>query len=127
MQKLNAWKKANLFNKLSDPLISKSCVKLGVSAGRGQKNKAYSSFGKKGIQYGGYVKSINTIALKMVNVSKFVQRKLVPYRSIKGLGHFERLNILEIFQDSYCAYSDMTIKSKLFKNIFLRALKTNSK
>ena len=65
---------------------------------------------------------INTIALKMVKVSKLVQRKL--YRSIiflggGGGGYFERLNILEIFQDSYCAYRDLTIKSKLFKNIFL--------
>ena len=34
-------------------------------------------------------------------------------------GHFERLNILEIFQDSYCAYRDLTIKSKLFKSMFM--------
>ena len=33
--------------------------------------------------------------------------------------HFERLTILEIFPDSYCAYRDLTIKSKLFKNMFL--------
>ena len=63
----------------------------------------------------------NTIALKLVKVSKLAQRKLipVPHRSIIGLGHFERLNILEIFPDSYCAYRNLTIKSKLFKNMFL--------
>ena len=61
----------------------------------------------------------NTIALKMVKVSKLAQRKLIPHRSIIGLGHFERLNTLEIFPDSYCAYRDLTIKSKLFKNMFL--------
>ena len=62
------------------------------------------------------MQSINTIALKMVKVSKLVQRKLTLYRSIIGLG---RLNILEIFQDSYYAYRDLTIKLKFFKNIFL--------
>ena len=61
----------------------------------------------------------NTIARKMVKVSKSIQRKLIPHRSIIDLGHFERLYILEIFQHSYCAYRDLTIKSKLFKNIFL--------
>ena len=45
--------------------------------------------------------------------------------------------ILEIFQDSYCAYKDLTIKPKFFKNIILlsclstpqlkRALKTDSR
>ena len=30
----------------------------------------------------------NTIAQKMVKVSKLAQRKLVPYRSIIGLGAF---------------------------------------
>ena len=67
------------------------------------------------------MQSIHTIALiKMVKVSELVQRKLIPYRSIIGFGgHFERLNILKIFLDSYCAYRDLTIKSKLFKNIFL--------
>ena len=55
---------------------------------------------------------------KMVKVSKLVQRKLIRYRSILGLGHFKGLNILEIFQDSCCAYRDLTIKSKFFKNIF---------
>ena len=61
----------------------------------------------------------NTIALKLVKVSKLAQRKLIPHRSIIGLGHFERLNILEIFPDNYCAYRNLTIKSKLFKNMFL--------
>ena len=65
------------------------------------------------------MQSINTIALKIVKVSKLVQRKLIPYRSIRGLGYFERLNILEIIQDSYCAHRNLTIKSKLFQNIFL--------
>ena len=46
-------------------------------------------------------------------------RKLIPYRSKIGSGHFERLDILEIFQDSYCMYKDLTIKSKFLKNIFL--------
>ena len=61
----------------------------------------------------------NTIALEVVGVSGLVQRKLIPHGSVIGLGHFERLNILEIFPDSYCAYRDLTIKSKLFKNMFL--------
>ena len=61
----------------------------------------------------------NTIALKMAKVSKLAQRKLIPHRSIVSLGAFERLNTLEIFPDSYCAYRDLTIKSKLFKNMFL--------
>ena len=56
----------------------------------------------------------NTIALKMVKVSKLAQRKLIPHRPI-----IERSNILEIFPDSYCACRDLTIKSKLFKNMFL--------
>ena len=55
----------------------------------------------------------------MLKVSKLVQRKLIPYRSIIGLGHFERLNILEVFQDSCCAYRDLTIKSKFFKTYWL--------
>ena len=62
---------------------------------------------------------LNTITLKMVKVSKLAQRKLIPHRSVIGLGAFRRLNILEIFPDSYCAYRDLTIKSKLFKNMFL--------
>ena len=49
---------------------------------------------------------LNTIALKMVKVSKLAQRKLIPHRSITGLGHFEKLNILEIFPDSYCAITE---------------------
>ena len=62
----------------------------------------------------------NTIVLKMVKVSKLAQRKLTRHRSIIGLGgHFERLNVLEIFPDSYCAYRDLTIKSELFKHVFV--------
>ena len=61
----------------------------------------------------------NTIALKMVKVSKLAQRKLIPHRSVIGWGHFERLNILEIFPDSHRAYRDLTIKSRLSKNMFL--------
>ena len=63
--------------------------------------------------------NISTIALKMVKVSKLLQRKLIPYRSNIGRGHFERLNILEIFQDSSSVYGDLTIKSKFLKRIFL--------
>ena len=37
------------------------------------------------------VQSINAIALKMVKVSKLVQRKLIPYRSIIGLGAFRKI------------------------------------
>ena len=55
------------------------------------------------------MQSINTIALKIVKVSKLVQRKLIQYRSIIGLVHCERLNILKIFQGSYCACRDLTI------------------
>ena len=60
--------------------------------------------------------SIQLCYLKMVKVSKLVQSKLIPYRSIIGLGAFQKI---KYFQDSYCAYRDLTIKSKLFKNIFL--------
>ena len=66
-----------------------------------------------------YATRDRSIALKVIKVSKLVQRKLIPYRSIIGLGFFERLSILEIIQNSHCAYRDLTIKSKLFKNIFL--------
>ena len=37
------------------------------------------------------MQSINTIALKMVQVSKLVQRKLTPYRSIRGSGAFRKI------------------------------------
>ena len=60
-----------------------------------------------------------SIVLKMVKVSKLAQRKLIPHRSIIGLGAFRKINILEIFPDSYCAHRYLTIKSKLFKNMFL--------
>ena len=56
---------------------------------------------------------------KMVKVSKLVQMKLIPYRSIIESGSFRRLNILEIFQNIYCVYGYLTIKSKFLKNIFL--------
>ena len=62
---------------------------------------------------------INTIVLKMVKVSNLVKKMLMSYISIIGSGAFEKLNILEIFQDSYCAYRDLTIKSEFLKNIFL--------
>ena len=58
----------------------------------------------------------NTIALKMVKVSKLADTTQINNRL---WGHFERLNILEIFPNSYCAYRDLTIKSKLLKNMFL--------
>ena len=61
----------------------------------------------------------NTIALKMVKVSKLAQRKMIPCRPIIGLGAFGKIKNLEIFQGSYCAYRDLTIKSKLLKNMFL--------
>ena len=52
----------------------------------------------------------------MVKVSELVQRKLIPYRSNIGVrGSFERLNIFEIFQDSY---RDLTIDKVPQKHIF---------
>ena len=33
----------------------------------------------------------NTIALKMVKVSKLAQRKPIPHRSIIGLGEFQKI------------------------------------
>ena len=33
----------------------------------------------------------NTIALKILKVSKLVQRKLIPHRSIIGLGAFQKI------------------------------------
>ena len=33
----------------------------------------------------------NTVALKMVKVSKLAQRKLIPHRSIIGLGTFPKI------------------------------------
>ena len=38
-----------------------------------------------------YMQSINTVALKMVKVSKLVQRKLIPYRSALQLGVFRKI------------------------------------
>ena len=58
----------------------------------------------------------NTIALKMVKVLKLAQRK---HRSIIGLGVFRKIKYFGDIPDSYCAYRDLTIKSKLFKNMFL--------
>ena len=46
------------------------------------------------------MQSISTIVRKLIKVSESVQRKFIPYRSNVGSGHFERLNILEIFQES---------------------------
>ena len=40
------------------------------------------------------MQSINSIVLKMVKVSKLLQRKLIPYKSIIGLG---LRKILKIF------------------------------
>ena len=37
------------------------------------------------------MQSVHTIALKMVKVSKLVQRKLIPYRSIIGFGAFRKI------------------------------------
>ena len=37
---------------------------------------------------------------------------------IQRRAHFERLNILETFQDSYSVWRDLTIKSKFLRNIF---------
>ena len=62
---------------------------------------------------------INTIALKLVKVSKLVQRKLIPYRSNIRPGHFD---VLEISQDSYFVYGNLTIKSKFLRNIFFVVL-----
>ena len=62
-----------------------------------------------------FIKVFNTIAQKMVKVSKMAQRKLIPHRSIIGLGAFRKIKYFEIFPDSYCAYRDLTIKSELFK------------
>ena len=33
----------------------------------------------------------NTIALKIIKVSKLAQRKLIPHRSIVGLGAFRKI------------------------------------
>ena len=33
----------------------------------------------------------NTISLKMIKVSKLAQRKLIPHRSIVGLGAFRKI------------------------------------
>ena len=38
------------------------------------------------------MQSISVIALKMVKVSKLVQSKLIPYRSIIGLEAFRKIN-----------------------------------
>ena len=39
---------------------------------------------------------------------------------MKCWGNVERLNILEIFQDSYSVYRDLNVKSKFLKNILPR-------
>ena len=46
-----------------------------------------------------YVQSISTIALKMVMVSKLVQRKLTPYRSNIGSRSFRKINKMKYFGD----------------------------
>ena len=43
------------------------------------------------VQRIGTVQSINTIALRMVKVSKLVQRNLIPYRSIIESGAFRKI------------------------------------
>ena len=49
---------------------------------------------------------------------KGLQRKLISYRSIIGLGAFREITHFGDILDSYSAHSDLTIKSKFLKNIF---------
>ena len=44
-----------------------------------------------GLKVAELVHVFNTIALKMVRVSKLAQRKLIPHRSIIGLGAFRKI------------------------------------
>ena len=47
----------------------------------------------------------NTIALKMVKVSKMAQRKLIPHRSIIGLGAFRKIKYFgDIPRQLLCIY-----------------------
>ena len=47
----------------------------------------------------------NTIALKMVKVSKLAQRKLIPHRSIIGLGAFRKIKYFgDISRQIMCIY-----------------------
>ena len=51
------------------------------------------------------MQSINTIALKMVKVSKLVQRKLIPYRSIIGLEAFRKIKYFgDVSRQLLCIY-----------------------
>ena len=86
------------------------------------------------------VQVFNTFALKMVKVSKLAQRKLIPHRSIIGLGVFRKIKYFGDIPRQLLCIQGFTIKSKLFKNMFLlsclftiyipqlkRALKTDPK
>ena len=50
---------------------------------------------------------LNIIALKMVKVSKLAQRKLIPRRSIIGLGAFRKIKYFgNIPRQLLCIYRD---------------------
>ena len=68
------------------------------------------------------MQSINTIAIyqyhgKSLKIGTKEADTILINNKVGG--YLENLNILEIFQDSYGAYRDLTIKSKFFKSIFL--------
>ena len=65
------------------------------------------------------MQSINTMALKIGKVSKLIQRKLILCRSKVKSEAFRKVRNLEILQDSYFAYRDLTIKLKFLENVFL--------
>ena len=75
------------------------------------------------------MQSINTIARKKVKVLKLVQRRLIPYSSIVGLGAFRKIKYFGDFPIQLLCIRDLIIKSKLFKNIyfFLPCLFTTAK
>ena len=62
----------------------------------------------------------NTIALKMVKVSKLVQRKLIPHRSIIGLGAFRKIKYFgDIPRQLLCIYG-LNHKVKIIqKHVFV--------
>ena len=61
----------------------------------------------------------NTIALKTVKVSELAQRKLIPHRSIIDLEAFRKIKYFGDIPRQLLCIKDLTIKSKLFKNIYL--------
>ena len=68
------------------------------------------------------MQSINTIVLKMVKVSKLVQRKVIPYKSNIGSGAYRKSKYFgDIPRQLFCVHRDLL----LIHNINLTAEKSS--